>query len=470
METGKRICQVLKNLRKRIADANEIPFEIEECTHKGDCPGTCPKCESELRYLMESINQREQEGKPVVVDGLMSEAELHQAFDIKPICPESPQEPEEFVLLGMPAPPSDTMRLMGDIAAPSNSDFAAIIARELLAKTDGNIVFSPVGLCRMLEMLQEGMDYDSPIYERVNQLILGFNSNLEPTYDENFRLEHASSIWYNKSMGTIHEDYIDILEHGYDAEAHHANFAQKEHVKQNIDKWVSDNTHQMIKSLDTEIGQDALMLVLDAIYMNGKWESPFDPDYTETDTFYNEDGSETDVEMMYQNIEEAEYAETEKYQVIRLPYRDHAHSMVLVLPKEGISIESIMETVDWMDDETDICEVDFYMPRFRFDNTLSFEDVLRELGLGNMFDKDDCFPKITDEPVHISQIKQQCVINVEEEGTEAAALTIAECDLGCPPPDEMLQPLTMRLDRPFAFAITGEYDELLFMGVVKNLK
>ena len=361
METGKRICQALKNLRKRIADANEIPFEIEECTHKGDCPGTCSKCESELRYLMESINQREQEGKTVVVDGLMSEAELRQAFDIEPICPEIPQKQEEVFLQGMPVPPSEPMRLMGDIAAPSNSDFAAIIARELLAKTVGNIVFSPVGLCRMLEMLQEGMDYDSPIYERVNQLILGFNSNLEPSYDENFRLEHASSIWYNKSMGIIHEDYIDVLEDGYDAEAHHANFAQKEHVKQNIDKWVSDNTHQMIKSLDTEIGQDALMLVLDAIYMNGKWESPFDPDYTETDTFYNEDGSETDVEMMYQNIEEAEYAETEKYQVIRLPYRDHAHSMVLVLPKEGISIESIMETVDWMDDETDICEVDFYM-------------------------------------------------------------------------------------------------------------
>ena len=84
METGKRICQALKNLRKRIADANEIPFEIEECTHKGDCTGTCPKCESELRYLMESINQRKQEGEPVVVDGLMREAELPQAFDIEP--------------------------------------------------------------------------------------------------------------------------------------------------------------------------------------------------------------------------------------------------------------------------------------------------------------------------------------------------------------------------------------------------
>ena len=63
------------------------------------------------------------------------------------------------------------------------------------------------------------------------------------------------------------------------------------------------------------------------------------------------------------------------------------------------------------------------------------------------------FTKITCEPAHVSQIKQQCVINVEEEGTEAAALTIAECEVGCPPPDEMPQPLTMRLDRPFGFAI-----------------
>ena len=61
-------------------------------------------------------------------------------------------------------------------------------------------------------------------------------------------------------------------------------------------------------------------------------------------------------------------------------------------------------------------------------------------------------------------------INVEEEGTEAAALTIAECEVGCSPPDEMPEPVTMKLDRPFAFAITGEYDELLFMGVVRNLE
>ena len=469
METGKRICQALKVLRKRIADANEIPFEIEACTHKGDCPGTCPKCETELRYLMESINQREQEGKPVVIDGLMSEAELRQAFGIETIEQVLPEIPDDFVLQGMPVPPCASMRLMGDIAAPSDSEFATIIAKALLAKTEDNIVFLPAGLCRMLEILQEGMDYDSLIYEKVNELILGFNSHLETTDDENFMLEHASSIWYNQSLGTIKEDYIDELENGYDTEAHPVDFAQKKVTKQMINQWVSDHTCQMIKTLDTEISQDALMLILDAIYMKGKWENPFDPDYTETDTFHNADGSDSDVDMMYQNIEEAAYNETDDYQLIHLPYRNNAYCMVLVLPKEGVAIESIMGITDWLCQDTDIREVDFYMPRFKFDNTLSYKEILTDLGLGAMFDKEDSFPNITDEPAHISQIQQQCVIDVAEEGTEAAALTWAECELGCPPPDELSEPVTMKLDRPFGFAIKGEYDQLLFMGILKQM-
>ena len=85
MERGKRICKILKELRKRIADANEIPYKIEECPHKGDCPGTCPKCEAEVRYLMEAIDKREQQVKPVVIEGLMDEKELRQSFAIEPI-------------------------------------------------------------------------------------------------------------------------------------------------------------------------------------------------------------------------------------------------------------------------------------------------------------------------------------------------------------------------------------------------
>ncbi len=80
MEKGKRICQTLKELRKRIADANDIPYEIDECSHKGDCAGTCPKCEQDIQYLSEAIEHREQSGKPINLKGLMSDNELRKAY------------------------------------------------------------------------------------------------------------------------------------------------------------------------------------------------------------------------------------------------------------------------------------------------------------------------------------------------------------------------------------------------------
>lgn len=453
MNKGKEKCEILKCIRKEVAERYRLDYSPSECTHKGDCSGTCPKCDAELQELQRQLDAR----------GIKD-------IDLSDVQPGMMQEIDDIEMLeGIEALPKFD-RLMGDVAISYDCSFASTVAKALFSMTVDNFVFSPVGLCRVLEMLQEGMDENSTIYLRVSNLIAGFNSDIETIKEDHFKLEHASSVWYNKSLGFVKGDYLDTLKNKYDSETHDADFSQKKPTKLKIDKWVSDNTHQMIKALDTEISQDALLIVLDAIYMNGKWETPFDSSDTETDTFYNANGSETDVEMMYQNIEEAEYSESDRYQVIRLPYRNYAYSMVLVLPKDGTSIESVMETTDWLYDDSDICEVDLYMPRFRFDNTLLLNDVLKVLGLGDLFDKEDCFPRITDKPAHISQIKQQCVIQVEEEGTEAAALTIAECEVGCPPPDVMSQTVTMKLDKPFVFAVKSDYNQLLFMGVIKNME
>ena len=456
MNNGKEKCEILKRIRKEVAERYRLDYSPSECTHKGDCSGTCPKCDSELQELQRQLDAR----------GIKD-------IELSDVQPRMMQEGDDAEMLeeleGLPDPP-ETVMLMGDVSAPIYSTFAATVARALFSITDDNFLFSPVGLCRVLKILQEGMDEDSAIYGRVSKLIAGFDSDIETIDEGHFKLEHATSIWYNKSLGTVKDDYLDTLENEYDTEVQPTDFSQKKLTKLKIDKWISDNTHQMIKALDTEISQDALLVALDAIYMNGEWETPFDSDDTETDTFYNADGSETDVDMMYQNIKEAEYSESDRYQVIRLPYRNYTYSMVLVLPKDGTSIENVMETTDWMDEDYDIRKVDLYMPRFRFDNTLSLNNVLKALGLGDLFDKEDCFPRITDEPAHISQIKQQCVIQVEEEGTEAAAVTFVECELGCPPPDVMSQAVTMRLDRPFVFAIKGDYNQILFMGVMKNME
>lgn len=397
MEKGKRICNAVEELLKRIAQANEIPFHTEDS-----------------------------------------------------------------------APPQDFDKLMGEPAPRANYDFARIIAQALLSQTDGNFVFSPASLCRMLQMLQEGMDRKSAIYKKVRKLIADFHSDMEYLDEDGFTLAHGSSIWYNQTLGEINEDFLDTLEEEYDAEVHPADFSLPYLTKRLINEWASDNTNGKIQSLDVNISPAAMLLVLDAIYLKGKWECPFDPYDTDTATFFNADGSESDIDMMFQHFEEAEYNETGTYQLIQLPYQNTAYRMVLVLPKEGESIESIMAT-DWMESDTDTCEVELYMPRFKFDNTLPLNEVLTAMGLGAMFEKEHCFPRITCQPAHISQIKQQCMIEVKEDGTEAAAVTIAECEVGCAMLDETQLPPIMRIDRPFAFAIKGRYDELLFMGVVKDM-
>ncbi len=499
MEIGKRICKTLKELRKRIADANEIPFETDECTHKGDCLGTCSKCEQEVNYLINSIEKREQEGKPVVIEGLMTEDELHQAFliysaydnediiDMVSRTVELPSRgdvPNKTILIQeeeiVPQPQGDAyipeIEMLGDVRHIYSYDFALIILKELLAETDGNFVFSPVGLCHVLNMLSNGMDVRTDIYRKLYDLAGLFNNGIRTIDSEDFRLEHASSIWYNKTLGAIKERYIKTLKHSYKAEAKNANFAEKKNAKLLIDEWVYDKTQGMIPKLDTKISQDALMVVLDAIYMNGKWESPFKPYLTEKDVFNNSNGTTKEVDMMHQALDNAEYTETDEYQVITLPYRNSEYSMMVVLPKDGVSIDNVMSEPYWIDSQMYLCEddmlnkvVELYMPRFKFNNTLSFKEILSRLGLADMFDRDDSFPEITDFPAFISQIKQQCVIEVGEEGTKAAAVTIAECEVGCPPPDDVPQYITMKLDKPFGFAIKNQGDEILFMGVIKSM-
>ena len=471
MEKGKRICQALKELRKRIADANNIPFDLEECTHKGDCPGTCPKCESEVFYLMDSIDKLKQEGKPVALDGIMTEEELRKAFFIEHI-EESVPEEEEMTTMGMLS-----MTQVGDMEPPLEGEPApyppyiidSTIIRALLLKNKGNFVFSLAGLCSILEILQEGMDANSELYDQINNIIVGLNSEIEDVDDENFNLAHATSIWYDKAIGALKEDFLEYIKDVHNADARHAEFTQTTKTKLQIDKWVSDKTRQLIKSLNTELSKDVLMLVLNAIFLKAKWQYPFDPELTETDVFHNADGSESEVDMMHQDLEDVEYAETKEYQVINLPYKSYKAHMIVVLPKEGNDIDDIMSNSDWSYEVTEEREVELYMPRFKFDNTLSFKEILILSGLGDMFNKEDSFPNITDFPLHVSQIKQQCVINVEEEGTEAAAITIAECEVGCPPPDDIPQITTMRIDRPFGFAIRGLDNQFLFIGVVKDM-
>ena len=482
MEKGKEICRTLKELRKRIAEANDIPYDIEECSYEGDCPGTCPKCEQEVDCLATSIEKREQEGKQVVLEGLMSENDLNKAFSRKltdedMICDITAGVIPE-PLNETPDPYEFSDHLVGDIEVfdsfdywchDGNCRFASIIMQKLLASTNENVLFSPVGLCQILTMLHEGMSNRCEVEENMMQLLLGCNYYINAIERKDFCLEHAASLWYNIGLGEIKRRYVSRMKKNLGAEIHDVDFAVSGKAKAAINKWAAANTHDMIKSVEANISKDTLMVALDAIYMKGKWMTPFDPGLTEKETFHNLDGTSAVVDMMYQEFDGCKYEDTGECQVLCLPYKDSDCCMYIILPHKHTDINTVMAEAEWANFELSECSGDLLLPKFKFDITQSFKKVLSEVGLADMFEKNNSFPKITNAPAYISDIKQQCVIEVEEEGTEAAAVTFIACPAGGPPPSDDAPYFSMYVNRPFGFVIKNEGGQVLFMGVVKNM-
>ena len=137
MEHGKKICKALKNIRSLVAQANDIPLQIEECSYEGHCTGTCPKCEAEARFLEEALQQRRDKGLPIRVEHLMSEENLRQIVESS--SDENKFDNEDFApLQGMPMPPEywendqvektddDIHVLEGDIAAPEEGQLVSV--------------------------------------------------------------------------------------------------------------------------------------------------------------------------------------------------------------------------------------------------------------------------------------------------------------------------------------------------------
>ena len=137
MEHGKKICKALKNIRSLVAQANDIPLQIEECTYKGNCTGTCPKCEAEARFLEEALNQRRDKGLPIKVEHLMSEEHLRQI--VESTSDENNFDNDDLApLQGMPMPPEYWEKgqieevdenihiLEGDISAPDQGELVSV--------------------------------------------------------------------------------------------------------------------------------------------------------------------------------------------------------------------------------------------------------------------------------------------------------------------------------------------------------
>lgn len=287
-------------------------------------------------------------------------------------------------------------------------------------------------------------------------------------------LETANAMYVDEKMkmSSSFDDLADILSNTYQASLKRCDLSSEETMNE-INDWVNEKTHGLIPSiLDEPMDQSIRMTLLNAVYFKAAWVNAFEKELTDKQIFHGKEG-DTSVDMMHQQ-DHFEYAENDEYQMIRLPYHGGCE-MTVYLPKDSITADKWSEK-DYLyqlgleadKQEWDSREVSLSMPKFEMEYGNELKDILKELGLEEIFD--GCiYDRLTDEEMAVGSIYHKTAIKNDENGTEAAAVTMILMEaMALLPEDDIVE---MNMDHPFYFTISNTQTGLkLFEGCVYNLK
>ena len=354
--------------------------------------------------------------------------------------------------------------------------FVPIVAEKKGAE---NIMISPFSVTSALSMtlngaaggtfdaMKSGLRYDGQTIEEINETYLKLMQDMVPV-DKRVIMEIANSVWVEKRLA-VKKPFMTALETYYLAEARSFDVTDDGAVDV-INGWIADKTHDKIQKMLESLDPDLAMLLINAVYFNGKWRYQFDKDDTHDLPFYVTPEAPVDVPMMYQK-EKFAVAGTDKATLVELPYGQGNYSMVVILPDEGVSLEEVAGDLNpenwaqWMEYLSNgTTEVELSLPRFKYEFKRKLNDDLINLGMGIAFEPFVAdFSNISDQGLFISFVLHQTFIETNEEGTEAAAATVVGISLTSMPP----LPQVININRPFLYFIretsTGT---IVFMGQV----
>ena len=358
----------------------------------------------------------------------------------------------------------------------TNNDFGLELLKTVLEGEERpNVMISPTSVSIALGMAYNGaetdtrqafeevLNYEGLTREEINEITKELIHVLVTNVRGNL-LEIANSLWYNEGF-PVEPEFIELNSHYFDAEVRELDFQSAEAVN-TINDWVSQKTHGKIDEIINEIDPEVMMFLINAIYFNCVWETEFDPENTHRANFYNEDGSLFGEVDMMQLESSFRVANMEAFRAIELPYKNGKFSMFLFLPGEGSTVKELVQELDgltwksWLEAFSEQEDFTVYMPRFEFEFDRSLSDDLKAMGLDIAFTDQADFAGISSVPLFISDVIHKTYIKVNEEGTEAAAVTAVVMEL------TSIQPMSeLRLDRPFLFAITENSSRsILFAG------
>ena len=361
-------------------------------------------------------------------------------------------------------------------AVPS---FAFGLFQEVVSNDGSDVVFiSPMSASLALSMTANGASGST---QREMLSALGFDCSIKELNEYNrsvmdlfasepdgVELSAANSIWVS-DLFPLKNSFSRKVRKNYDAVVINLDFSDQASPSV-INQWCSDNTAGRIDKMIEAIDPATQLYLLNALYFKGLWATPFDPALTHEDTFHG-DSNDSQVKFMHNKAYFPYYSGTEG-SMVELPYGEEGNFVMDVLmPADGISVDDFVsaldkELLDKLSGSLQTDEIRLTLPSFKAEYEITLNDVLQRLGMKEAFTSSADFSAMSKDNLMISEVKQKTFIEVNEEGSEAAAITsvgMMRTSLGP-------EPFSFTVDRPFVFLIRERTSgTLLFMGIVRNL-
>ena len=377
--------------------------------------------------------------------------------------------------------------------AAANNTFAFKLLKQLASEQPGASIFvSPYSAATALQMAATGAAGQTKmemqqVLETAGLSTAALNaasraaSELLNSKDTNVVLTTANALWYRQGAA-VKSSFIEVIRKFFPVTVKALDFGNARAAEAEINRWASDQTHGRINGIaDGMIDPSYTDLILaNAIYFKGKWLDPFDAKQTKERAFHPASGAAKNLPMM-QMSKKFTYRKGSGYQAVRLPYMGYDLAMYVFLPDPGSIPAKLLQILNG-DKWRRVTMPGFseregrvVLPKFKLENTLELSQPLQALGMNTAFNNlksqlDASFSEMfSDSSHHISKVRQKAFVEVNEEGTEATAVTgigvaVTGIEMNPQPPFEMV------VDRPFLFAIVDARSEMiLFMGVVNGL-
>jgi serpin B len=349
---------------------------------------------------------------------------------------------------------------------------------------EGNVFFSPYSISSALAMTYEGAKgktaeeikavFHFPESSVMRSGFAAANAEINKK-DKKYELRSANALWAQKDYSFLPE-YFNVVEEYYGGKVTNLDFSEKtEESRLTINKWVEEQTNNKIKDLIPQGAIDSLtrLVLTNAVYFKGTWVKQFNKSRTTEKDFRVGVGKTVRTDMMSMFDERFNYTETDTLQILELPYDGGDLSMIILLPKNDdiTSLESSLtaeKLADWRNalQENKIDEL--YLPKFKFETKYFMADTLKEMGMSTAFSDAADFSGMTGiKDLYISEVVHQAFVEVNEEGTEAAAATAVVMKLTAMPGSQDLT--IFNADHPFVFVIQQKSTgNILFIGRVSD--